>query len=74
MLSGIRSIFYIFCFVSENRKSGVRFSNDLLDHRTQKIAADKVNIMECDPESTLVTIQFFPKSNSVHYYALTVDL
>ena len=29
----------------------------------QKIAADKVNIMECDPESTSVTINFFPKSN-----------
>ena len=25
----------------------------------QKIAADKVNIMECDPESALVTINFF---------------
>ena len=30
----------------------------------QKIAADKVNIMECDPESTSVTIKFFPKSDS----------
>ena len=30
--------------------------------------------MECDPESTLVTIQFFPKSNSVHYNALTMEL
>ena len=28
----------------------------------QKIAADKVNIMECDPESTSVTSKFFPKS------------
>ena len=37
--------------------------------RMQKIAADRVNIMECDPESTSVTINFFPKSNSVHYYA-----
>ena len=27
----------------------------------QKIAADKVNIMECDPESTSVTIKFFSK-------------
>ena len=25
----------------------------------QKIATDKVNIMECDPESTSLTIQFF---------------
>ena len=25
----------------------------------QKIAADKMNIMECDPESTSVTIKFF---------------
>ena len=39
----------------------------------QKIAADKVNIMECDPESALVTIPFFPKPNSVHYYALTME-
>ena len=28
----------------------------------QKIAADKVNIMECDPESTSVTINFFFKN------------
>ena len=27
----------------------------------QKIATDKVNIMECDPESTSVTINFFQK-------------
>ena len=40
----------------------------------QKIAADKVNIMECDPESTSVTIKFFSKSNSAHYYALTMEL
>ena len=38
--------------------------------RMQQITADKVNIMECDPESTSVTIIFLPKSNSVHYYAL----
>ena len=41
--------------------------------RMQKIAADKVNIMECDPESTSVTAKFFPESNSVDYYALTVE-
>ena len=29
-VSNVRSIFYIFCFVSENRKSGVRFYNELL--------------------------------------------
>ena len=41
----------------------------------QKIAADKVNIMECDPESTSVISNFFfPKSNAVHYYALTREL
>ena len=40
----------------------------------QKIAADKVNIMECDPESTSVAIIFFPKSNSVYYYSLTMEL
>ena len=40
----------------------------------QKIAADKVNIMEFDPESTTVTSNFSPKSNSVHYYALTMEL
>ena len=40
----------------------------------QKIAADKVNIMECNPESTLVTIKIFPKSDLVHYYALTMEL
>ena len=40
----------------------------------QKIAADKVNIMECDPESTSVTSKFFSKSNSVHYYALTMEV
>ena len=40
----------------------------------QKIAAEKVNILECDPESTSVTINFFPKSNSVHYNALTMEL
>ena len=42
--------------------------------RMQKIAAEQVNIMKCDPESTSVTIKFFPKSNSVHYYALTMEL
>ena len=41
----------------------------------QKIVADKVNIIECDPESTSVIIKFFsPKSNSVHYYALIMEL
>ena len=40
----------------------------------QKIAADKVNIMEYGPESASVTITFFPKSNSVHYYVLTMEL
>ena len=30
--------------------------------------------MECDPESASVTCNFFPKSNSVHYYALTMEL
>ena len=40
----------------------------------QKIAADKVNVMECDPESTALTSKFFPKSNSAHYYALTMKL
>ena len=42
----------------------------------QEIATcNKVNIMEiCDPESTLVTIKFFQKSNSVHYYTLTMEL
>ena len=54
-----------------NRESGVRFFAAL---RMQKIAADKENIMECDPESTSVTSKFFPKSNSVHYYALTMEL
>ena len=49
----------------------VRFITEL---RTQKIAADKANIMECDPESASVTSKFFPKSNSVHYYALTMEL
>ena len=39
-----------------------------------KIAANKVNIMECDPESTSVTSNFSPKSNSVHYCALTMEL
>ena len=39
----------------------------------QKIAADKVHILECYPESPLVTIQFFPKSNSVRFYALTME-
>ena len=40
----------------------------------QKIAADKVSIIECDPESASVTVKFFPKSNSVHYYPLTMEL
>ena len=44
----------------------------------QKIATDKVhlwNIIEGDPESTSVaTVSFFPASNSVHYYALTMEL
>ena len=40
----------------------------------QKIAADKMNVMECDPESTSVTSKFFSESNSVHYYALTMEL
>ena len=40
----------------------------------QKIAPDKVNVIECDAESASVTINFFPKSNLVHYYALTMEL
>ena len=41
----------------------------------QQIVADKANIMECDPESTSVTIIFFsPKSHSVHYHTLTMEL
>ena len=56
-----------------NRKSGVKFFNDLPTEQ-KKITVDKVTIMECDPESTSVNIQFFPKSNSIHYYALTVEL
>ena len=40
----------------------------------QKIAADKVSNIECDPESASVTLKFFPKSNSVHYYALIMEL
>ena len=65
-------LFNIFCFVSENRESGVRFL--LSCSRMQKIEADKVNIMECDPKSTSVTSKFFPKSNSVHYDALTMEI
>ena len=42
--------------------------------RMQRIAADKVNIMECDPESTSMTTKFFPKSNSVHYDAMNMEL
>ena len=49
---------FIFYFVSENRKSRIRFYNELLK---QKIAADKVpNIMQCDPAAS-ETIQFFAK-------------
>ena len=40
----------------------------------QKIATDKVNIIKYDPESTSVTSNFFPKSNSVHYYTLAMEL
>ena len=40
----------------------------------QKTAADKLNNMECDPESASVTTKVFLKSNSVHYYALTIEL
>ena len=40
----------------------------------QKIAADKMNILEYDPESTLVTSNFVSKSNPVHYYALSMEL
>ena len=40
----------------------------------QKTATDKVNITECHPKSTLITINFFPKSYSVYYYALTMEL
>ena len=40
----------------------------------QKITADKLNVMKCDPESSLVTIKFFLKSYAVHYYALTMKL
>ena len=60
MLSDASSIPYIFCFVSENRELGQGF---LLSFtlRMQKIAADKVNIMECDPQSTSVTSKFFSK-------------
>ena len=45
--------------------------------QTQKIAADKVNIMECDSKSTSVTIKFFFQNLAqyiVHCYALTVEL
>ena len=57
-------LFSIFFAVSENRESGGGGGGG---------AADKVNIMECDPESTSVTIRFFSKI-SVHYYALTMEL
>ena len=33
-----------------------------------------MGIMECDQESSSLTIKFFPKSNSVRYYALALDL
>ena len=52
--------FYIFCFCFwEQRVGGKVFYWAAL--RMQKIAADKLNIMECDPESTLVTIKFLSK-------------
>ena len=56
-----------------NREAGVRFLYRAA-LRMQKIAADKLNIMERDPELTSVTTNFFPKSNSVQYYALTMEL
>ena len=34
----------------------------------------EVNIMESDPESALVTIKCFAKSNSMHYYVLMIEL
>ena len=40
--------------------------------RMKKIVADKLNIMECDPESSSVTSEFFTKTNSVHYYTLAM--
>ena len=74
-------IFFIFSALflrTESRGGGggggVRFLQSCSQNAELKIAADKVNIMECDPESTSVTSKFFPKSNSVHYYALTMKL
>ena len=63
----------IFSALFLRTKSRVRFSA-VPALRMQKIAADKVNIMECNPESTSLTMKFFPKSSSVHYYALTMEL
>ena len=59
MLSDVLSVIYIFWFVSGNRVGFNVFYSAAL--RMQKIAADKVNIMECDPESTSVTIKCFSK-------------
>ena len=52
----IYSLHFLLCFW-EQRVGGKVFYWAAL--RMQKIAADKVNIMECDPESTSVTIKFF---------------
>ena len=57
VLSDVWSIFYTFYFVSENREAGVRFSNEL--PQNAEIVPHKVISMERNPESNLVTIQFF---------------
>ena len=51
-------LFFIFSafFLRTESRGKVFYWTDL---RMQKIAADKVNIMECDQESTSVTSKFF---------------
>ena len=55
-----------FIFSAQQKFGGKVFYRAAL--RMQKIAADKVNIMKCYSESTLVTSNFSTNSNSLHYY------
>ena len=54
----ICSLHFLLCFWEQSAGGKVFYWAAL---KMQKIAADKVNIMECDPESTSVTINFFSK-------------
>ena len=52
-------LFFIFSALFLRTESQLESKVCFTELHAQKIAADKVNIMECDPESTSVTSKFF---------------